>query len=154
MRHTRKKVIQRAIREFKHLDRLVAKLTTRQWNLPLPRSETKDPWTVKDALAHITYWKAGVARNIRKQRRPPEERGLKLNELNRLVYLRWQVRPPRAVLAWHRQVHKDVLAALKEAPDEWFSGRQHGPDWPGDLDGHSAAHRLKDIERALNRAEE
>jgi hypothetical protein len=153
MRHTRRKVIQRTIQEFKLLDRLVARLTPAQWNRPLLRSETKDPWTIKDALAHITYWKAGVARNARKQRRPAEERGLSLNQLNHLVYLRWRARPPRAVLAWHRQVHKDVLAALKAAPEEWFSGRNRGPDWPGDLDGHSAEHRVKDIERALKQGE-
>jgi len=53
------------------------------------------------------------------------------------------------VLAWHQQVQEDVLAALSAAPDEWFSGRERGPEWPGDLDHHSAFHRMKDIERAL-----
>ncbi len=32
--------------------------------------------------------------------------------------------------------------ARPEGKDPW-------EDWPGDLDGHSAFHRLKDIERAL-----
>jgi hypothetical protein len=54
-------------------------------------------------------------------------------------------------LAWHRQVQEDVLAALKDAPEEWFSGRERGEGWPGDLDGHSTYHRVKDIEQALNR---
>jgi 4'-phosphopantetheinyl transferase EntD len=52
-------------------------------------------------------------------------------------------------LAWHRQVQQDVLAALREAPDEWFSGRERKPEWPYDLAGHSTDHRVKDIERAL-----
>jgi hypothetical protein len=56
-------------------------------------------------------------------------------------------------LAWHRQVQKDVLAALQEAPEEWFSGRERGPDWPGDLDSHSTYHRVKDIEWALKKTE-
>jgi hypothetical protein len=56
-------------------------------------------------------------------------------------------------LAWHRQVQKDVLAALQEAPEEWFSGRERAPDWPGDLDGHSAYHRVKDIEETLKKTE-
>ena len=47
------------------------------------------------------------------------------------------------------EVQKDVLAALREAPAEWFSKRDHSPDWPYDLLGHSASHRVKDIERAL-----
>ena len=149
MRHTRASVIKRTIQKFKLLDRLVAKLSDAQWKRRLPRPETRDPWTVKDALAHITHWKANVARVIRKLPRPPEERGLDVDEGNRLIYLRWRRRTPKEVLAWHRQVQKDLLKALSEAPAEWFTGRKRGPDWPYDLDGHSAVHRVKDIERAL-----
>jgi hypothetical protein len=104
---------------------------------------------VKDALAHITYWKAGVARSARKRRRPADERGLNVSQGNHLIFMRWRKRPPQEVLAWHRQVQKDLLAALREAPDEWFSGKERNEDWPGDLDGHSAFHRVKDIEEAL-----
>ena len=115
----------------------------------LLRPETKDPWTVKDALAHITHWKADVARSIKGQPVPPEERGLSETEGNRLVYMRWRDRSPQEVLAWHRQVHENVLAALREAPDKWFSGKERRPEWPFDLDGHSTYHRVNDIERAL-----
>jgi len=151
VRHNREEVIQRTIREFELLDHLVANLTDEEWNRPLPRPESKDPWTVKDALAHITHWKADVARSVRRRHRPIEERGLTINQGNQLVYLRWQSRPPQEVVAWHRQVQKDVLAALQEAPEEWFSGKERSPDWPGDLDGHSTYHRVKDIESALNK---
>ena len=149
MRHHRDEVIERTIREFELLENLVATLTDEDWQRILPRPETKDPWTVKDALAHITYWKANVARVIRKQRRPPEERGLEFHEHNHLIYMRWRDRSPQEVLAWHRQVQQDVLAALNEAPDAWFSAKEHNPDWPFDLDGHSTFHRVKDIARAL-----
>jgi hypothetical protein len=149
MRHNREEVIERTIREYELLDHLVANLSKEDWEQFVIRPEVKEPWTVKDALAHITYWKAGVARSARKQRRPPEERGLGLNDLNHLIYLRWRDRSPQEVLNWHRQVQKDVLAALKELPEEWFDGKEHGQEWPGDLDGHSAYHRVKDIERAL-----
>jgi len=151
MRHYREEVIKRTIQEFELLDHLVANLTNEEWNRLLRRPESKDPWTVKDALAHITHWKADVARSTRRQRIPIEERGLNTNQGNHLVYLRWHNHSPQEVLAWHRQVQKDVLAALKDAPEEWFSGRERGPDWPGDLDGHSTYHRVKDIERALNK---
>ncbi len=154
MRHNRENVIERTIREFEFLDHLVSDLSPEEWNRSLLRPETKDPWTVKDALAHITHWKAYAARLARGERRPPEERGLNVNQLNHLVYLRWHDRSPQEVLTWHRQVQKDVLAALKEAPETWFSGRERGPDWPGDLDGHSTYHRLKDIEKALKRPDE
>ena len=152
MRHNREEVIQRTIREFELLDQLVANLTHAEWDLLLPRSESKDPWTVKDALAHITHWKADVARTARKLPRPIEERGLNINQGNHLVYSRWHDRSPQEVLAWHRQVHADVLAALRAAPEEWFSGRERRPEWPNDLDGHSRYHREKDIEGTLKKA--
>ncbi len=150
MRHTREEVIARTIREFEALDRLVANLTDEQWALPVPRPETKEPWTVKDALAHITHWKADIARKARRQPRPAEERGVTETEGNRLVYERWRDRSPAEVLAWHRAVHEDVLAALREAPEAWFTGRERRAEWPFDLDGHVAQHRVQDIEGALS----
>jgi hypothetical protein len=149
MHHNRDEVIQRTKREFEELDRLVAALSDKDWERLLIRPETKDPWTVKDALAHITHWKADVIRSMRRQRLPADESGLGINEGNHLIYVRWHERSPQEVLAWHRQVQKDVLAALKEAPEKWFSGKERRPEWPYDLDGHSAYHRVKDIERAL-----
>ncbi len=65
MPHTREGVINRTIREFERLDQLVSGLSDTDWERPLTRPESKDPWTVKDGLAHITYWKAGVARSAR-----------------------------------------------------------------------------------------
>lgn len=153
MRHTREEVTRRTVREFKRLDRLVSNLTPREWNRLIPRPETKDPWTVKDTLAHITHWKADVVRKAKRLPVPAEERGLNVTDGNRLVYERWRKRAPREVLAWHRQVQADVLALLKSAPEEWFSGRERGPDWPFDLDAHSGYHRVKDIEAALKKRE-
>jgi hypothetical protein len=149
MRHTREEVIARTIREFELLDHLLANLTDKDWDHLLLRSETKDPWTVKDAVAHITHWKADAARSARRQKRPLEERGLGTNDGNHLIYLRWHDRSPQEVLGWHRQVQENVLTALRDAPDKWFSGRERREEWPYDLDGHSASHRLNDIKRAL-----
>ena len=149
MRHTREEVIERTIGEFELLDRLVAGLSEEEWGRLLTRPETKDPWTVKDALAHITHWKADVIRSIKGQPVPPEEKELGETEGNRVVYLRWRERPAQEVLAWHRQVQEEVLDALREAPEAWFSGKERRAEWPFDLDGHSSYHRVKDIERAL-----
>ena len=55
MRHTREEVIKRTIQEFERLDHLVNNLTAEEWNRLLARPETKDSWTVKDALTHITH---------------------------------------------------------------------------------------------------
>ncbi len=152
MRHTRQEVIRRIIREFERLDRLVKDLTEEEWNRLLARPETKDPWTVKDALAHITHWKADTLRKVRKQPVPPEEKGLNWTDGNRLIYERWRDRSPREVFAWHRQVQEDALAALREAPEAWFRGRERRPEWPFDLDGHSSYHRVKDNEQALKKS--
>lgn len=152
MRHTREQVIQRTIQEFERLDHLVSSLTDQEWNELLPRSETKDPWTVKDALAHITHWKADTLRKIKRRPVPPEEKGLNWTDGNHLIYMRWRERSPQEVLAWHRQVQQDVVAALRVAPEAWFTGRERRPDWPFDLDGHSNYHRVKDIEEALKKS--
>jgi len=149
MRHTREEVIKRIKREFELLDGLVDNLKDEDWNRLLPRPETKDPWTVKDALAHITHWKADTVRKFKKQRVPVEEKGLNWTEGNHLIYERWRDRSPQEVLTWHRQVQEDVLAALQDLPETWFNDRERRAEWPFDLDGHSSYHREKDIELAL-----
>ena len=149
MRHTRQAVIARTRREFAQLDRLVSRLRPADWKRLVPRPPTRDPWTVKDALAHIVYWKDHTARVIRGERRLPEMRGLDVNQINRLIYGRWRDRRPSAVVAWHRRVHEDVLRTLACTPTEWFGRRDRSPEWPLDFDGHSAFHRVKDMEAAL-----
>ncbi len=150
MRHQREEVIERTVSEFEQLDHLIAHISDKEWNLLVPRPETKDPWTVKDAVAHITHWKSDVVRKAMRKPLPPEERGLNINDGNHLIYMRWHNRPAQEVLAWHRQVQQEVLAALKNAPETWFSARERRSEWPYDLDGHSAYHRIRDIERVLS----
>ena len=150
MRHTREELIERTVQEFEILDRLVANLSEAEWQCLVPRPEAKDAWTVKDTLAHVTHWKADVIRTIHHGPVPPEERGLNITDGNRFVYDRWRDRSAQEVLAWHRQVHAEVLSALRAAPDDWFTGKDRGLDWPNDLDGHVSYHRVKDIEEALS----
>ena len=138
-----------AQREFEALDALLARLRPEDWSRPVPRPETRDPWTVKDAVAHVVFWKQSTARYIRGERRPPEDKGLNGTELNHRVYLRWRGRTPAEIMTWHRAVHEEVLAALKARPESYFSGRKRTPGWLGDLHSHSAGHRHRDIEAAL-----
>ncbi len=130
MRHSRKEVVDRARREFARLDRLVARLRPADWNRRVPRPPSRDPWTVKDALSHIVYWKEHTARVIRGERRPPEMRGLDVTQINRLIYRRWRRRRPSEILEWHRRVHEDVLRTLARTPEEWFARRGRSPQWP------------------------
>ena len=150
MRHTRKEVVARTRHEFAALDRLVARLRPADWKRRVPRPPTRDPWTVKDALAHIVYWKEHSARVFRGERRLPEMRGLDVPQINRLIYRRWYRRRPAEVVAWHRRVQRDVLEALAANPPEWFSRRERSPKWPLDFDAHSADHRRDDIEAAIS----
>jgi len=149
MRHKKKDVIARTRREFTILDRLIRRLRLADWTRRVPRPPTRDPWTVKDALAHIVYWKEHSARVFRGERRLPEMRGLDVNAINRLIYRRWRRRPPRELVAWHRQVQKDVLKTLAANPPAWFSRRERSAKWPLDFDAHSADHRRDDIEAVL-----
>ena len=149
MRHTKREVLARTRREFAILDRLVSRLGPVDWKRRVPRPPTRDPWTVKDALAHIVYWKEHSARVFRGERRPPEMRGLDVNQINRLVYRSWRRRPPRELVSWHRRVQREVLVTLARNPPAWFSRRERSPAWPLDFDGHSADHRRRDIEAVL-----
>src|SRR5512139_310564 len=142
MQHSREEVIQRTIREFELLDQLVANLAEKEWRQLVPRPEGKDPWTVKDAVAHITHFKADAIRSLHRRPKPTEVQGLGISAENHLIYLRWRDRSPREVLAWHRQVQQEILVALRELPEAWFSGRERKAEWPFDLDGHSAYHRI------------
>ena len=149
MRHKKRDVIARTRREFAILDRLVKRLRAADWKRRVPRPPTRDPWTVKDALAHIVYWKEHSARVFRGERRLPEMCGLDVNAINRLIYLRWRRRQPRELVTWHRQVQKDVMKTLATNPPAWFSRRDRSPKWPLDFGAHSADHRRDDIEAAL-----
>jgi hypothetical protein len=151
MRHSKESVTGRARREYQQLDRVVRKIKPADWNRPVPRPESRDPWTVKDALAHIVYWKEHSARVVRGEKRLPELRGLEVNAINAIIYERWRRRRPADVVAYHRRIQEDVMRSLREKPDEWFTGRERGPYWPGDFDGHSAWHRVRDIDATINR---
>lgn len=113
MRHTRRGVLVRARREFARLDRVVARLRPADWKRPVPRPPTRDPWTVKDALAHILYWKEHTLRVIRGERRLPEMQGLEIDQINHLVYERWRHRPAGEVVKWHRRVHEAALETIE-----------------------------------------
>jgi Mycothiol maleylpyruvate isomerase N-terminal domain len=149
MRHTREDVIERSQREFTRLNQVVKRLDAADWRRRVPRPEAKDPWTVKDALAHVVYWKEHSGRVFRGEKRPPEMRGLEVNQINALIYRRWRNRRPADVVSWHQQVQLDVMRTLRDRPDDWFGRRERSPGWPGDFVGHSAWHRIRDIEAAL-----
>lgn len=147
--HTRKEVVDRTIKEFATLDALVRRLSPRDLATPMGFSPAaRDRWTVKDALAHVTFWKADIGRKALAVRRSAEERAAMRVDPNHYIYLRWRRRSAKDVVAWHRRVHKELLAALNTAPETWFSKHKPSSGWPYDVDRHLAQHR-QDIEKAL-----
>src|SRR2546421_9738163 len=117
MRHTRKEVLERTRKESAKLDQVVRSLRPADWLRKVPRPEGKDPWTVKDSLAHIVHWKEHSAGVFRGEKRPPELRGLEVNQINAIVYRRWHRRRRADIIAWHREVQADVIRTLVNLPE-------------------------------------
>lgn len=146
--HTRDSVLERVTYEYGALESAISELGGADWEQVLAKREGEDLWTVKDSLAHITYWNANLARRIRGQRRTSGEALPKsVKESNHVVYDEWKDRPLSDVLEWHRTVQVDLVQALRDAPDTLFSKRQRARTWPRAAVGHSVEHRLKDLEK-------
>ncbi len=157
MRHTRESVLKRVTTEFALLDEAVSRLEPADWRRPVGRPESKDPWTLQDALAHVTHWKAESARAIRREKRSEASAALAkltINDSNHRIYEEWKDRPTKDVLAWHRKVQGELVAAIEAAPAAWFSSRDRKEQWPFDAVGHSVEHRVKDLEPVVGKAGE
>ena len=96
----------------------------------------------------MVYWKTHTARVFRGERRVPEVRGLEVPRINDVIQKQWRERSPAELLACHREVRADVMRTLAEMPEDLFTRREHNLSWPADSDGHSAAHRVTDVEAA------
>jgi len=150
MQHTREAIIEQTTCEFELLDRLVSNLSEEEWLRPVPRPASKEPWTVKDALAHIALRKADYAALISGKPRPAEQFNASPTRGFRLLLQHWREQPPEKVLAFHRQIQLQVLDALAAAPEEALNPENKKTEWPNDLVSHSAHHRMRDIQKALD----
>src|ERR1700682_5194100 len=115
----------RVDKEYRALDRVVARLGTRGLNEDVPgfgaRARIKrERWTRKDALAHIVEWRRQALRALRKESSDPELKGLPIERKNRRLYERWHARSARDVVAYHRKVHKDTIEAMRRLPEHYF----------------------------------
>ena len=148
--HNKRETMARVEMEYRALDRVVRRLGTRGLNEDVPgfgaRARIRrERWTRKDALAHIVEWRRNALRALRKDVSDPELKGLRIDQQNRKLYERWHSRPARAVVAYHRKIHKEVMTAMRRLPDQYFRKRL-SPIWPNDLVGHSAEHRRRHLE--------
>lgn len=152
IRHTKRKTLARVAAEYRALDRLVRRLGERGLSRPIPKFGARarirrERWLAKDALAHIVEWKRQALRGVRREPSDPALRGLPIDRKNRVLFARWHRRPARSVIAFHRAVHRDVMAALRARPEEYFRDPPRSPQWPNDLIGHPRGHRERHLER-------
>ena len=150
--HSKRETMARVEKEYRALDRVVRHLGSRGLEADVPafgaRARIKrELWTRKDALAHIVEWRRSQLRALRKEASDPELKGLKIDRANRKLYERWHRKPARAVVAYHRKVHRETMAAMRALPPAYFAKR-FSPSWPNDLIGHSAEHRRRHLESA------
>ena len=148
--HTKLATLGRVVAEYRALDRIVRALGPRGLERDIPgfgaRARIRrERWTAKDALAHIVEWKRQALRALRKERSDPALRGLKIDRKNRALYERWHGRAAADVIAYHRVVQRDVVAAMRALPETYFAKRR-SPIWPNDLVGHAAWHRRRHLE--------
>lgn len=147
--HTKVATIARVRAEYRALDRLVRRMGPADFRRRVFKSETRESWTVKDALAHITAWKWHMQRALAKERRPSGPRATTVAEANGRIYRRWHRRPAADVVADIRAAQRAVLRTLRALPDEHFTLRARSSSWPFDLVGHSTEHRVRHIETGL-----
>jgi hypothetical protein len=154
IRHSKAATIARVDREFRALDRVVRRIGAAGLRRVVPgfgsRARIKrERWSGKDALAHIVEWKRQVLRSLRREGADPDLRGLDIARQNRVLYRRWHRRPPSAIVAFHRRTHREILAALRALPEEFFARPMRSASWPNDLVGHAAGHRVRHLEAYL-----
>jgi uncharacterized damage-inducible protein DinB len=148
--HNKRETMARVEKEYRALDRVVRRVGTRGLNEQVPgfgaRARIRrERWTRKDALAHIVEWRRHALRALRSETSDPQLKGLPIDRKNRRLYERWHARSAREVVAYHRKIHRETMAAMRGLPDEYFRKRL-SPMWPNDLIGHSAEHRRRHLE--------
>ena len=173
---TREDVIAQTVDAYERLDRVLDTVPKRDLAKPMLFSaDSIDPWRVKDAVAHVTHYKARVVHRLTKDwpddywaseawdelessdrtLATMDARTRRRHGRNHLVYVRWRDASIDEVLAWHRRVHKHVVSTLAKGPETWFSteARRGSPRLSNEavaaLGVHSDQH-LRDIRRALD----
>lgn len=109
-------------------DELIDQISPGWMLLPLPNSL----WTVKDIVAHITWYEKEMIEMLRKRaltgselwRLPPEQR-------NETIYKENRLRGLEEVLAESIQVYQDLLRELKQLSDEELNDPVHFAGMPG-----------------------
>lgn len=92
-------------------------------------------WSVKDIIAHLTYYERWFADRLHEQLRGETYRPTELDQMgearNDVVYERIKDRPLADVLAESRQAFEQLVAGVESQPEEFLIEPQHFEGAPG-----------------------
>jgi uncharacterized protein (TIGR03083 family) len=111
-------LLERIRQTHRPLEVLVAPLTEAQLTQPGVNGE----WTIKDVLAHITWWERHMLRRLRTGQsdvyREGEDPRTSTDQANAQVFAANRDRPLAAVLADFDATYREVLSALEHRPED------------------------------------
>lgn len=114
-------------RERSALNTLLATLTPEQMAMPGVVGE----WSVKDVLAHLVEWEQMVLgwygaglRGETPQLPAPGYNWSQTPQLNQLIYEKHRDRPLDEVLAQYQSSHAEIMAVIRQLPDDELFGMQ------------------------------
>jgi hypothetical protein len=94
-----------------------------------------DAWSIKDILAHLTFWQQSMVTNLKRLQngQPGEYLAGELDDVNAQVYSANVFRPPELVLGEYGRSYDDMLVSIQACSDDdlndpgRFSFRQGKP---------------------------
>ncbi len=92
-------------------------------------------WSVKDILAHVTYWEQDTVRILKAVARGETPQFSDVDEvdaLNAQAVARYQQRPPSAVIADSQRVHQELIQQVEALSEEDLTDPNRFewmPDW-------------------------
>lgn len=122
-------------------------------------------WSVKDILAHVTFWEGSSARHLEAALRgeppaPTKYKGLETDEINDRVYRENRDRPLAEILEWSEDTHRRLVSAIEALPVEhlaepgrytWLEGQPLWEVVPGNSYDHYPEH-IASIREWLDRS--
>jgi uncharacterized protein (TIGR03083 family) len=90
----------------------------------ITRPGANGQWSVKDLIAHLTYWERGMVDILEQIARgePIQDEEGTAAAINDRIYVRNRERPLADVMADFRETHRRLLDALQALPDETLNG--------------------------------
>jgi len=128
---TRAELLQRDAAEFDELERLLAQLTPAQMTAPAMNLG----WSVKDNLAHLTYWQRHLITMVEQDGHRLIPEGEEHDVSNARIYVENKDRSLADIQADLRQTHDHYRRLVALLPDVAFTNPRyfgwHKPNWSG-----------------------